>query len=218
MTDASQTLLAIANHISMQHPELRLNLSEMHTSGIADWAVREYSVPCPRFVKDPVLKRLNLKDSTWVETGTFLGETTQLLSQMSSKVFTIEPEPSLYLKAKSRFANDSKVVVINDISENALPVLLPTITGNVCFWLDGHYSGGITFSGPNGTPLVQELNEIQKHLNRFAAAAIAIDDIRSCGQKNEYGEYPSLDALVDWARANRLDWHIEYDIFIARTR
>jgi hypothetical protein len=216
--DASQTLLEIANHLARQHPELRAHLSEIFASGFAEWAARDFSVPCPRFVKESVLKRLNLDGATWVETGTFLGDTTQLLAEISNRVITIEPEPTLYQKARIRFADEPKVVVVNDISENALPSVLRDVGGNVCFWLDGHYSGGITFRGPNDTPLVQELNEIERHIQRFAATAIAIDDIRVCGKRHEYGAYPSLDYLVDWAKSNGLDWHIEYDIFIARSR
>jgi len=218
MPNSSQTLLEIASHIYRQHPELRANLHEIHLSGFGEWTERGYSVPCPRFIKDPVLKRENLPDSIWIETGTFLGDTTQLLAEISSKVYTIEPEPNLYARAKERFANNPKVSVINNISENALPALLNEVEGNVCFWLDGHYSGGITFAGPNDTPLAHELTEIQKHLHRFSATMIAIDDIRSCGKKHAYGEYPSLDSLVDWARSNGLEWHIEYDIFIAKSR
>jgi hypothetical protein len=31
-----------------------------------------------------------------------------------------------------------------------------------------------------------------------------------------YGAYPTLDELVDWARAHKFHWQIEYDIFIAK--
>jgi len=217
LADASQTLLEVANHLSRRHPEFQTQLAEIFNTGIGAWAARDYSVPCPKFVKDAVLKRQNLVDSTWVETGTYHGETTLLLSQIAKKVFTIEPEVTLYETAKRRFAENPKVTVINDISENAIPLLLPVINGNVCFWLDGHYSGGVTFAGPNDTPLVEELREIQRHLHRFSSTMIAIDDIRFCGKSHMYGEYPSLDYLVDWARANKLEWHIEYDIFIARS-
>jgi hypothetical protein len=216
--DPSQTLLEIANHLARQHPELRGQLSEILATGFSGWASRDFSVPCPRFVKDSVLRRVNLTEATWVETGTFLGETTQLLAEISKRVFTIEPEPTLYEKARERFAANPKVSVINDISENALPLVLQGLSGNVCLWLDGHYSGGITFRGPNDTPLVQELNEIQRHLQRFTATVVAIDDIRECEKGYESRGYPGLDNLVDWARTNGLDWHIEYDIFVARSR
>jgi hypothetical protein len=46
-----------------------------------------------------------------------------------------------------------------------------------------------------------------------------IDDIRLfTGKIHSYGAYPTLDYLVDWARDLALDWHIEHDIFIVKTK
>ena len=45
-----------------------------------------------------------------------------------------------------------------------------------------------------------------------------VDDIRCFNPRlPEYATYPSLDTLVAWATRHKLDWHIEHDIFIART-
>jgi len=217
MNNALQTLLEIAHHIGVKHPEIKSSLSEIAFEGMGDWLSRGFSVPCPKFVKDAVLIRQNLSNSTWIETGTLHGDTTQILAQIATKVFTIEPEPSLFAKAKERFSGNPKVEVINDISENALSPILQNAEGNVCFWLDGHYSGGTTFAGPNDTPLVQELIQIETQLHRFTEIMIAIDDVRFCGRRHAYGEYPSLDYLVDWSRKRSLSWNIEYDIFIAKT-
>jgi len=217
VSNPERTLLGIANHIARQHANLKSNLSEMLHNGMGEWVNRGFSVPCPKFVKDAVLVRQNLSNSTWIETGTAYGDTTQMLAQIATKVYTIEPEPSLFEKARQRFSKNSKVVVVNDISENALSPILKSVEGNICFWLDGHYSGGVTYAGPNDTPLVEELIQIETQLNRFPEVMIAIDDIRYCGKHHLYGEYPSLDYLVDWSRKNSLDWHIEYDIFIAKT-
>lgn len=97
-------------------------------------------------------------------------------------------------------------------------MLLPKLSGKINFFLDGHYSGGETFAGPNDCPLLDELNFISQNLPRFQAVTILIDDIRLCGKKHSYGLYPSLDNLVDFARSNNLDWHIEHDIFVAKTK
>lgn len=218
MDPALLTLLEISSHVLKKHPEITGYLQEIthNEMGIqfTEWASGDFKVPCPRLVKDSVLRRHNLPNSTWIETGTFHGETSEMLSKIASKVFTIEPEPTLFARAKEKFSENQSITVINQISEIALPNLLPQIDGNVCFWLDGHYSAGETFAGPNDTPLVYELNEIQKHLPRFAKVMVAIDDIRFCGKRHAYGEYPSLDYLVDWARENMLTWNIEYDIFL----
>jgi hypothetical protein len=45
-----------------------------------------------------------------------------------------------------------------------------------------------------------------------------IDDVRLFnGSVHVYGSYPTLDTLVDWARQHNLAWHIEHDIFVARS-
>lgn len=216
MNSAEISLLQIIHHIAKSHPNLHYYIDENNFPGLGTWKHHGFPLPCPKTIKDSVLLRHNLPDAVWVETGTYQGETTQLLSKVSSFVYTIEPEPTLYSNAVAKFEGNSRVTVINDISENALPLLLPELSGNICFWLDGHFSGGVTYAGPNDTPLVYELAHIEKFLKRFQAVTILIDDIRLCGRKHAYGDYPSLDFLVNWSRSNGLKWFIEYDIFIAK--
>jgi hypothetical protein len=46
-----------------------------------------------------------------------------------------------------------------------------------------------------------------------------VDDVRCFNPElKEYSTYPALKSLVDWAEANRLGWHIEHDIFVAKTK
>jgi hypothetical protein len=220
------TLLEIINHAITQHPELGPHVEAIalkaknkeNVAAMSDWATREYRAPSPPSIKSFCLLRNNLPNSTWIETGTLYGDTSDLLSRCATKVITIEPEPKLFANAVERFRSYSNVMVINGISEVILPKVLPTLTGNVCFWLDGHYSAGETFAGPNDTPLVEELRSIAQNINRYDAVSILIDDIRFCGRMHAYGAYPSLDYLVDFARSNNLGWYIEHDIFIARTK
>lgn len=109
-------------------------------------------------------------------------------------------------------------MVHNEISEVFLPRILPTLSGNVCLWLDGHYSAGETFAGPNDTPLFEELEAIRQNISRFDNISVLIDDIRFCGRQHSYGSYPSLSELVDFAVGLGLDWYIEHDIFIAKSK
>ncbi len=182
-----------------------------------EWQQRQYAAPSPPLVKRTVLIRNGIPDATWVETGTFLGDTTQLLSQNARFVYSLEPEPTLHANAVKRFKNATNVEIIQGVSEQVFPVLLPKIVGNVNFWLDGHYSAGITFKGEKDTPIVEELSTIASQISRLNRIVVMVDDIRCFGSGNpEYSQYPSLDFLVDWARTNGLRWNIEHDIFIAR--
>jgi hypothetical protein len=186
--------------------------------GYRDWGTREYAAPSPYLIKQAILLRNGFPNAIWVETGTYLGITTKALSKHGSFVYSIEPEPTLYANAKKSFEAQPNVEIINGISEDIFPKLLPKLSGVINFWLDGHYSGGETFAGPNDCPLFEELTFISQNIRHFEAVSILIDDIRLCGKTHVYGAYPSLEDLVDFAKSNNLDWHIEHDIFVAKTK
>lgn len=190
-------------------------------SGFRDclqWSKRRYAAPSPHFIKQACLLRNGFQAATWVETGTFLGQTTQLLARHAAYVYSIEPEPNLFARAEKIFSDKKNVKILKGASEDIFPELLPTLTGDVNFWLDGHYSAGITFKGSQDTPILDELACISRNINRFSRVCVLVDDIR-CFNPHvpEYAAYPSLDALVAWASAHKLNWHIEHDIFVART-
>lgn len=181
------------------------------------WSRRGYASPSPHFIKQACILENGIKCAIWIETGTYLGETTRLLSKVASKVYSIEPEPKLFCKAKCYFNSVANVEILNGTSEDVFPDILPSIKGDVCFWLDGHFSGDGTYKGINDTPILKELDYIAEHLHRMNNVVVMVDDVRLfTGGVHSYGNYPTLDYLVDWARALELVWHIEHDIFIAK--
>jgi hypothetical protein len=184
-----------------------------------NWKLNHYAAPSPKAVKDRVLQRNGLPGSTWVETGTFLGETTILLAQWGKAVYSLEPATSLYDRAVTRFASHKHVKIVNAPSEIEFPRLLPTLKGPVNFWLDGHYSAGATYQGEKDTPVMAELDSIAQYLAHLKPIVILIDDVR-CFDPSlpEYAGYPPLDKLVDWARSHNLAWHIEHDILVIRSQ
>lgn len=186
--------------------------------GFRDWEKRAYAAPSPPKVKQAVLLRNGFPHATWVETGTYKGDTTKVLLEHSLFVYSIEPSPTLYENVAFYFNSNPNVEIINGTSEEVLPSLLPKLSGKINFWLDGHYSGGETFAGPNECPLIEELFSISQNIKRFDAVAILIDDVRLCGSLHSYGTYPPLEKIIDFAKINDLDWHIEHDIFVARSK
>jgi hypothetical protein len=192
--------------------------SRSRRSDYRNWAARDYAAPSPSYIKRRVLLRNGIPNATWVETGTYMGETTAFLSEHSNLVFTIEPALQLYEAAKIRFSTKPHVTVIQGISETVFPELIPTLTGEVNFWLDGHFSSGPTHQGPKDTPIEEELACIEKHIKSFSKLVVLVDDVRCFNPSlPDFSTYPKIDILVDWAKKNNLNWHIEHDIFIART-
>jgi len=175
------------------------------------WKNRDYLESAPQFVKEKVFKKYGLANSDWVETGTFLGTSTHYLSKRFPHVYSIEPEIKLYKAACNRFKGRN-VTLFNDVSENVLPRLLPTLSGNLNFWLDGHYSEEFTFKGNKVCPIENELNSIEVNFYNFKKLSILIDDVRCFLSSSS--DYPSIDYLVDWARRFKMHWTIEHDIFI----
>jgi hypothetical protein len=185
-----------------------------HSRAMSAWRDRGYLDNSPQFVKESVFQKYGIADAEWVETGTYMGETTKFLSEKFPHVYTIEPSLELYKAACARFEGGN-VTLFNDVSENVFPKLLPTLSGNVNFWLDGHYSAGVTFKGDKDCPVEDELRAIEENLKNFNKLSILIDDVRCFLPSNsEYPDYPSIDYLVDWARKLNMRWRIEHDIFI----
>ena len=192
-------------------------LTNLRSNFIAmkDWKDGGYSDNSPQFIKELVLSKHGISNAQWVETGTYLGTTTSLLSKISPKVFSIEPGLELFNAARLQFEG-TNVILFNDVSENVFDNLIPTLSGEINFWLDGHYSGGVTFKGNTDCPVEYELSCIQENLVNFSSVTILIDDVRCFLPENNYKDYPSIEYLVDWARKNQMTWRIEHDIFIIK--
>jgi hypothetical protein len=217
------TLVNVINHVIEKHPEIsdfisnKLQLTQFENQ-LSQWQSQGFSMPCPPIVKQSVLQRNGFSNSVWIETGTYLGDTTLFLSKISNFVHSIEPENKLFLNAQIRFKDFENVNLIHGSSEDVFPDLLSKINGNVNFWLDGHYSAGITYKGKNDTPIKEELISISQFINNFEKICVCIDDIRCFDPSNpDYATYPEVDFLIEFAKDNNLKWHIEHDIFIAKS-
>ena len=180
------------------------------------WEKRGFAMPAPIDVKWDVLRRYGRPNSTWIETGTFLGDTTAFLARSAKMVYSIEPSEMLSAKARARFHGVANVTIIRALSEDVLDDLIASVDGPLSLWLDGHYSAGITHKGPQDTPIREELATVERHLGRFPDISVLVDDVRCFDPAiPEYASYPSRTWLVEWADRNGLAWAIEHDIFVA---
>jgi hypothetical protein len=182
-----------------------------------EWRRRGFSSPSPNHVKHAVLLRNSYPNSIWIETGTFQGRTTEFLAGQGAYVYSIEPEPSLFSQASKNLSYCRNVKIIKGLSEDIFPVLLKEVSGRLNFWLDGHFSAGATHQGPQDTPILDELICISSNIGRYEGVCVFVDDIRLFPIGDEESSYPPLKFLVAWAVDNGLIWHIEHDIFIARS-
>lgn len=143
-------------------------------------------------------------------------DTTEFLSRSAVRVVSIEPEPDLYRRAQKRFSKVPNVELVNGTSEEVFGEVLTQIEGKINFWLDGHYSAGVTYLGEKVTPIEEELSAIDRHFEKFDEVVVLVDDVRIFDPlvAKDSG-YPTIDLLVNWAESHSLRWKIEHDIFIA---
>ncbi len=174
------------------------------------------SSPPPHFVKQSLLLRHGIKNSVWVETGTYLGQTTKFLSEHFNFVHSIEPSKKCLRIAKRNLKFSKNVALYEGTSELCFEKICSSLNGDICFWLDGHYSEGITFKGVSDTPILFELDTIKKYLGNFTNTVILIDDIRTSHIDKE--NYPPLSCYVNWADSVGMDWIIELDSFIIKSK
>jgi hypothetical protein len=181
-----------------------------------NWRRSNYSSPSPQHVKIKVLKSHALLNSTWIETGTYLGDTTSKLAKIANRVISIEPQAKLSLFSSKRLKRKKNVEVINATSESSIVRVLEGISGPTCFWLDGHYSGDVTFQGTEISAISIELAAISNYLVDNQVI-VFVDDFRLFVNSVVTG-YPDQFTLLEWARENALAWTVEQDIFIAKSK
>ena len=184
---------------------------------LGDWYFfKNCSPPPPHFIKQSLLLRHGISKSIWVETGTYLGQTTKFLSENFNFVHSIEPSKKCLRIARKNLRFSKNVALYEGTSEICFESICSSLKGDVCFWLDGHYSEGITFKGNVDTPILFELGTIKKYLENFSNIVILIDDIRTSHIDKE--NYPNLSFYVNWADSVGMNWIIELDSFIIKSK
>jgi hypothetical protein len=132
----------------------------------------------------------------FIETGTYMGDTTFCMEPLFKKVYTVEVKPEIYNNTKSKYRGDKIVFLLGDSSKVFMNIL-PTIDTNSIFFLDGHYSSGNTGKGEKDCPLIEELKAINILFKK--AGIIIIDDCRL------FGQGPSNSSFAeDWTSISEL--------------
>ena len=129
-------------------------------------------------LKPSLLRQLNraFGIQSFIETGTYLGDTTAQAAQIFDSVHTIELSEELAFRACQRFQNSENVIVHQGNSGKILFALLSHIENRILFYLDGHYSGHVTAKDQLFTPILDELKAIERAQKNDSV--ILIDDIR----------------------------------------
>lgn len=158
---------------------------------IANWYLKRRQTDTPHLIKQRTVKDYQKKYNLtiFIETGTYLGVMISAIKNNFPKIYTIEIDTKLYQRAKQKFAKYKHIKIFHGDSSKILPHLLKKVKEASLFWLDAHYSKGITSKGPKNTPILEELTSILKHKRNHV---ILIDDAKSFNGRNDC---PSLKFL-----------------------
>lgn len=149
--------------------------------------------------------RAKYKPVSFVETGTFWGDTIEFFKNDFAKLYSIELSEDLHGRAVKRFAADPHVSILQGDSSKIFPDLLPRLQQVNLFWLDGHYSSEFfvgeefikTAKGDKNTPVEEELITICRHCP--GTQVVLIDDARLFNGKHDYPTIEAIKNLLDKA-------------------
>ena len=162
-----------------------------HEKQLAEWEKNGRPLPPPHIVKQLAIEEFRTKFHTEVliETGTYLGDMVEAQRDRFQKIYSIELSEKLFRKAKKRFESFPHIKILQGDSGLVLNKLVPELEKPSLFWLDGHYSGGITAMGKKECPVPEELEAILKDP---LLHVILIDDARLFTGSNDY---PAIDEI-----------------------
>jgi len=153
--------------------------------------LNQYSEILSEFVED--VNEYN----TFVETGTAYGQSLIEIYPFFSKIFTVEISEKLWSWLNPQIQNLEHVQHVLGDSLIEIPKFLKSLSEEekVFFWLDAHWSQGLSSKNEYDVPLNQECAIID---NEYlgSSAIIVIDDVRMFGTNaNEDWSYISQDSI-----------------------
>ncbi|MDP8217189.1 MAG: hypothetical protein P9M03_00485 [Candidatus Theseobacter exili] len=180
---------------------------------VRNWNKKGNPIPVPDVIKQKTVKEYAkiFSVETFIETGTYLGDMVDAVRDTFKKIYSIELDKTLYEQAKKKFSKHRNILILHGDSSKVLPVILADISEPCLFWLDAHYSKGITAKGDFNTPIMQELNCILDHF--VEGNIILIDDAR---EFNGFNDYPTLEELKKCILKKCPDWKFDIQDDIIR--
>lgn len=178
---------------------------------IRKWNESGCPAPPPHIIKQNIIAEYQQQYgySVLLETGTYLGEMVQAQKKRFKRIISIELGVDLYNRAVKKFRKDNNIEIVHGDSGKVLPLVLKGINEPIIFWLDGHYSEGVTAKGEKNCPIFEEIDAIFNSV-KFDHV-ILIDDARYfIGE----GDYPTINELTEYVKSkdDRYKAIVKHDI------
>jgi len=186
-------------------------LPKTRQKNIQRWVDSGSPVPPPHQYKQTVVEAYQSKYhyNVLVETGTYLGDMVEAQKNNFSKIISIELGETLWKNAVARFKKHDHISILQGDSGNVLKDVTRLLKEPAIFWLDGHYSEGITARGEKDCPIFKEIDAI--FLKEKLDHVLLVDDARDFNGK---GDYPTIDELTQYIKSkdNRYTVEVKDDI------
>ncbi len=181
-----------------------------HEEQLTEWKKNGRPLPPPHIVKQMAIEefRKKFQPAILIETGTYLGDMVEAQRTHFKKIYSIELSQKLFSRAKKRFKDHSHVTILQGDSGIVLNKLINEIDQPALFWLDGHYSGGITAKAEKECPVPEELETI---LKSSFPHIILIDDARLFNGTQDYPTIEEIKNIIE-KRDNIYSLEIKDDI------
>jgi len=133
----------------------------------------------------------------FIETGTYYGETAVWASKVFERVSTMENSQEIYEITKNKHQGINNIEFLFGDSRALLDKVVGKLAEPAIFWLDAHWSGGLTYGDDDQCPLVEEIKIIDSSsLDHF----IFIDDARlflsSPQPPHNIHQWPTISDLI----------------------
>jgi hypothetical protein len=177
-------------------PAARALVSKSRT---VSWQRAGCPAPAPPHRKQRIVVEhvKHFQPATFVETGTYRGDTIAAVRTHVAKSISIELDETLCALARQRFHRHPDVEILWGDSGTLLADVVEKLTEPAVFWLDGHYSGGATADSGGDAPI---LNELEAVLMSSVPHLVLIDDARLFDGTNGY---PTLEIVAALVAAHR---------------
>lgn len=210
---AEKTLPSVViNNIKLR--KSKIEYLQLEEALLKNWHKTKVGQPPHHIKQETILKYAEAnKIKLFVETGTYLGVMIDSMKNKFEKLYSIELSDFLFNRAKKMFKNHPNVQMVLGDSGVKIADVLSELKQPAIFWLDGHYSGGVTAKADIETPILAELRKILDH--PIKQHIIIIDDARLFNGKRDY---PTIEEITKFTLEidKNLQIFLEHDFIIIK--
>ena len=164
--------------------------------------------------KHNTIKKFLIKDSVFIETGCYYGETLEKFYKYFIKSYSIEPSLYLHNITSKRLKENRSIEINNGTSEDKFEnIIKRNLKYYLTLWLDVHFSSGETYKNNIYSSLDKEINIIKKYLENIKNISVMIDDVHLFNGRNGY---PEINKILNYFKSQNFRISIENNILIAK--